>query len=63
MLHVYIDAVHQGMGHALGHRCLAPGQVLYRYLAAFTGILGRQRQQAFGGIGAPVENYILDAIQ
>ena len=50
-------------GHALGHGCVAPGQILHRHLAAFAGILGRQRQQAFRGIGTPVEDHVLDAVQ
>ena len=56
------DAVHEGMFEPLLHRRLAPGQVLDGRLALLALQAFRDFDQSFGGVGAAVEDDILDAL-
>jgi hypothetical protein len=61
VVHELVDAVHQGMAESVAYRLLAPGQVLDDHFAFLRLELLGDLQQAFGGIGAAIEHYILDA--
>ena len=57
-----VDAVHQRVCQPLGHRCLAPGEVLGLGFAAFAGVFRGHLEQPLGRIRPAIENDVLDAL-
>ena len=59
---IFVDALHERVLDAFRDRRLAPGQILGLGLAAFARVPGRDLEQPFGGIGAAIQDHVLDPL-
>ena len=58
-----VDALEQGVFQAFFHRVVAPPQVFLEFFAAVALEAFGQFEQAFGGVGAAVEQHVFDAVE